>query len=99
MCASLLATEAAIINNFLLNNYWTFESRNYSKSLLYRYIVFNLTSLGSLIVNFGLFGLLTTLEVWYITAQVAGILSAFGINYFINSRITFHGKKSILLKT
>lgn len=43
-----LGIEAAIISNFLINNIWTFQEKTWS---LVRFIKFNLSSLGSLIIQ------------------------------------------------
>jgi len=48
-----LATEMAIISNYLLNNFWTFKSSKISgigKSL-YKFLQFNVTSAGALIIQ------------------------------------------------
>jgi dolichol-phosphate mannosyltransferase len=47
------ATEVAIINNFILNNLWTFKSEKISgaKRTVVKFLQFNLTSLGALIIQ------------------------------------------------
>jgi len=47
------ATELAIINNFILNNIWTFRSEKISgaKKIMLKFFQFNLTSLGALIIQ------------------------------------------------
>lgn len=49
----VLATELAIVNNFLLNNVWTFKDTEIkgSKALLAKFLQFNLTSAGALIIQ------------------------------------------------
>lgn len=50
---ALIAVELAIVSNFLINNYWTF-SKNKAKSLVslfLKFIPFNLTSAGSIIIQ------------------------------------------------
>lgn len=42
------STEIAIINNFFLNNFWTFRYRQNKKSLWQKLVIFNLVSLGGL---------------------------------------------------
>ena len=48
-----MATELAIINNFILNNIWTFNSEKISgvKNVFVKFLQFNLTSLGALIIQ------------------------------------------------
>ena len=54
------ATELAIINNFILNNIWTFKSEKIKGigKLLYKFFQFNLTSAGALVIQtvFGTLG-------------------------------------------
>lgn len=89
IAASILASESAILHNFLLNNYWTFSSRSYTHSLFRRGIHFNLISIGSLLINVIVFACLTSTGISYMLAQVAGILTAFTINYLVNNHLVF----------
>ncbi len=47
------STELAIINNFIFNNLWTFKSEKIKgiKKLLYKFLQFNLTSAGALVIQ------------------------------------------------
>ena len=45
------STEIAIINNFILNNYWTFRYRKTKTSFWQKLGIFNLVSLGGLIIG------------------------------------------------
>jgi len=49
----LLATEMAIISNFTWNNLWTFSEKKISgfKNVLIKFITFNLTSAGALLIQ------------------------------------------------
>jgi len=50
-----LAIEMAVISNFLLNNLWTFKDNKFSlkdlKKLIIGFVKFNLTSLGSIVIQ------------------------------------------------
>lgn len=46
-----LSTEIAIINNFILNNYWTFRYRKTKTNLWQKLGIFNLVSLGGLVIG------------------------------------------------
>lgn len=48
-----LATEMAVISNFTLNNVWTFKSEKIGGigHLFYKFLQFNLTSLGAIIIT------------------------------------------------
>ena len=54
------ATELAIINNFILNNFWTFKKEKITGlgRIFYKFLEFNLTSAGALIIQtvFGTLG-------------------------------------------
>lgn len=45
------STEIAIVNNFLLNNYWTFRYRKTKNSFWHKLGLFNLVSLGGLAIS------------------------------------------------
>ncbi len=44
------STEVAIVNNFILNNSWTFRHRKVSTSVWQRFLLFNVVSLGGLAI-------------------------------------------------
>lgn len=45
------STEVAIINNFILNNYWTFKYRKTKTNIWQKLGIFNLVSLGGLVIG------------------------------------------------
>jgi putative flippase GtrA len=83
VAASLIAVEISIINNFVLNDRWTFEQNGLS---LRRFVKFNAVSSGGLVI--------TTLTLWllvnragmrYIFANLAGIVLATTWNFVLNA--------------
>lgn len=46
-----ISTEVAIINNFILNNYWTFRYRKTKTNIWQKLGIFNVVSLGGLLVG------------------------------------------------
>lgn len=48
-----LATEGAIINNYIFNNIWTFRTEKITgvRNLIYKFFQFNLTSAGALVIQ------------------------------------------------
>lgn len=46
-----ISTEIAIINNFVLNNYWTFRYRKTKTNFWQKLRIFNLVSLGGLVIG------------------------------------------------
>ena len=77
VAASALAAELAVVNNYLLNDRWTFAARSPS---IRRFAKFNVSSLGGLAVN--------VLSVWFLTrhglpvlvANLAGIAAGMAVN-------------------
>lgn len=57
--AAAMATELAIIWNFAMNNLWTFSQERISNpiKLIYKFLQFNLTSLGAILIQFWVIGL------------------------------------------
>ncbi|GIW64122.1 MAG: glycosyl transferase [Patescibacteria group bacterium] len=53
--AQAIAAETAIINNFLLNNFWSFQYKKLKNNLFFGFLKFNFISLGSILIQtFGL---------------------------------------------
>jgi dolichol-phosphate mannosyltransferase len=90
--ASPIAIEIAILNNFIWNDLWTFgspESRKVS-SRWHRLAAFNLVSVGGAAINYAIFLMLISwFAVYYLAAQLIGILIAFVWNFLINRRVTW----------
>lgn len=76
--ASMIATECAIIFNFYLNNKYTFDAGEPTRKKL---ISFNLTCLGGMAVNAAVLSILASAGVYYLAANVVGILAGFLVNY------------------
>jgi dolichol-phosphate mannosyltransferase len=89
--ASPLAIEISIVWNFLLNNYWTFKDRTTRDRAAIKGVKYNLVSLVSLGVSFATFILLSLLmpKISPLLSQLAGIIPAVLVNYFLNSYWTF----------
>jgi dolichol-phosphate mannosyltransferase len=93
------STELAIISNFTFNNFWTFKSDKISgsKKLVFKFLQFNLTSAGALVIQTAV----GTLGVIIFGAQYRQLLLPFIIlflvlpyNYFMyNAVIWKTGKK------
>ena len=88
--APVLSIEAALISNFLLNNFWTFGSRSNQSRVREKFLKFHFVcGLGALI-NYLVFLLLFfVLEVHDIFANLIGIAFAAVVNYLINSNWTW----------
>lgn len=85
--ASVLSVEAAIVNNFMWNDRWTFRAR---EGTPYRFLRFNLISLGGLAVNTMILALLVAWTgIHYLLANLAAIGVAMAWNFAANSRWTW----------
>lgn len=90
--ASPIAIEFSILNNFIWNDLWTFgsvENQNVS-SRWHRLVAFTLVSVGGAVINYAIFLVLTSwFAVYYLVAQLIGILIAFVWNFLVNRRVTW----------
>jgi len=79
--ASAIAIEASIINNFLLNNYWTFSDRSggFLKKIIEYHIVSSISSLIQYFVSNLIFYFIYPNS---IISQLVGIVSGYLINLF-----------------
>lgn len=87
LVASPLATEIAIANNFIWNDYWTFGwGLGLQSDTVRRFLKFNLVSLGGLAITTGvLYELVTRLGWHYLFANLVGIGLATLWNFVLNS--------------
>lgn len=85
--ASAVAVEAAIVNNFLWNDVWTFSERNKTP---YRFLRFNLVSMGGLAVNTLVLAAVVSLSgIHYLLANLLAIGAAMTWNFAVNVRWTW----------
>jgi dolichol-phosphate mannosyltransferase len=92
--SSAVAIETSIITNFLLNDFWTFggETRHRMGRRFHRFLSFQLVSLGGLVVNMAvLFIGKEIFGIYYLAANLLGILAAFVWNYVVNRNVTWRG--------
>jgi dolichol-phosphate mannosyltransferase len=85
---SAIAIEISIITNFLLNDYFTFSDRRSGKSLsiFSRLGKYNLISSPGGILNLIVFPILNSvLGVYYLLAQLIGIIASILWNYLMNN--------------
>lgn len=57
--AAALAAELAIVSNYIFNNFWTFSKRKITNPFrfLWKFLHFNLTSFGAILIQFFIVGL------------------------------------------
>jgi dolichol-phosphate mannosyltransferase len=86
---SLLATEAAILSNFLLNDRWTFRGAR-EQSIIQRMLRFNGVALGGMAITAGMLTALTRYtHLHLLVANLLAVGAATGWNYIVNSRWTW----------
>jgi putative flippase GtrA len=86
---SLIATEAAILSNFLLNDRWTFRDAN-ERSLGGRLLRFNGVALGGVAITAGVLTALTSYtHLHLLIANLLAVGAATFWNYAVNSRWTW----------
>jgi len=82
--SSAIAIELSIINNFILNDRWTFKDRR-SGSTLFRLFKFHLSSIAGVLTQY-----LTSISLYHLvlheslSSQFVGILIGFIVNYLIS---------------
>ncbi|MCL5411584.1 MAG: glycosyltransferase family 2 protein [Patescibacteria group bacterium] len=94
--ASPLATELAVISNFIFNNYWTFSSRNryLNDRFPVKLLKFNLVSLVGIGLTSLIFWILSnSFGIYYLVAQSLGIVVVLFWNYFVNLNWTWHVRR------
>jgi len=106
--ATAISAEIAIISNFIWNNLWTFAERKITSAgrLVYKFFQFNLTSLGSLLIQAGIsevgtrmFGIATVMSLAGFALfsddlyLMVGILIGLIWNYTMYSLVIWRKKK------
>ena len=90
--ASVLATETAILSNFMLNDRWTFGGAR-QRSLIQRLWRFNGVALGGMAITAIILTALTTYtHLHLLLSNVLAVGSATAWNYLVNSRWTWSGQ-------
>lgn len=85
LVASVISIELSIIFNFIMHDNWTFKGRSHDGSRLLRFLKFNLTSIGSPIIQ--LATILAVVRVFDLHEQVGlaiGVIIGLFFNYFVN---------------
>jgi len=89
LVGSVLATEAAILSNFLLNDRWTFRGAR-ERSFGHRLLRFSGVALGGMAITAGMLTALASYtNLHLLVANVLAVGAATGWNYFVNSRWTW----------
>ena len=87
--ASAIATELAIIHNFLLHRCWTFAASEQGHPFFVTLVRYNLAALATGGINLIIVAVMTQLGCWYLSAQALGIVVAWLANYHLASHFIF----------
>jgi dolichol-phosphate mannosyltransferase len=96
LLSSLIAIEISLLNNFVLNDLWTWRDRGKEGKREYvkRMLQYHLTASAAMLANIAILWILTELfDVYYLVSNVFGILCGSALNFFVNDRWTFKHKK------
>ena len=91
---SVVATETAILSNFLLNDRWTFRGLS-ERPFVQRLLRFNGVALGGMVITAGILTALASYtHLHLLIANLLAVGAATGWNYVVNSRWTWRSHQS-----
>jgi dolichol-phosphate mannosyltransferase len=96
--SSLIAIELSIMNNYVLNDLWTWHDRGkkgkseYFKRMLKYHVFASATLLTNILI---LWFLTEIMHIYYLLSNVFGILAGTFLNFFFNDRWTFRDNKNL----
>ncbi len=94
LLASVLATEVAILSNFMLNDRWTFRAAA-CHSFGQRLLRFNGVALGGMAISSATLAILTTYaQLDLLLANLVAVGAAMAWNYVVNSRWTWRSRQA-----
>lgn len=86
MLAAAISLELSIINNFLLNEYWTFRDRTVAGEFLKRFVKFHGSRIAGFFTTLTILYVLTdVLGVYYLISNLIGVLVGMGVNYLTSN--------------
>lgn len=90
--ASLVSIEIATLSNYFLNRNWTWHDKDVPFSLVNYHAV---TAVGALVQWLVMIFMVETFGTHYLVASFAGVITAFGWNFYANNKLTF-GENPVL---
>src|SRR4029078_12400792 len=91
--SAILASQLSTLNNFLLTELWVFRDRDHRSHVLYRYLVFNLLNIATLVIRVPvLFVLTDLLGVHYLISNLVAIGLTFGVRYVVADNWIWAGR-------
>lgn len=87
LIGAVLSSQAAVLVNFVLNNFLVFRSRETAGGFVRKALLFNAVSSSDLIVRIPLlFGLTTALGIPYLWSNLASIFLTFGGRFLVSEK-------------
>jgi Predicted membrane protein len=82
LAATVVAVEAAVVHNYVLNELWTFKGKRLSAR---RFAHFSLVTLIAFVINVGIVQMLAWVGLFYLLANLVGIGAGFAVNLAASS--------------
>ncbi len=98
LLSSIAAIEISLLNNYVLNDLWTWHDRGKEGKTEYfkRMLQYHVSSSAAMLTNISILWILTELfGIYYLASNIFGILCGALLNFFINDRWTFKHKKEL----
>jgi len=84
LVSAIIASQLSTLNNFLLTELWVFADRDHRSHVLFRYVVFNLLNIATLVIRVPVLFILTDLfGVHYLISNLVAIGLTFGVRYMV----------------
>jgi dolichol-phosphate mannosyltransferase len=91
--SAILASQLSTLNNFLLTELWVFRDREHRSHVLFRYLVFNLLNIATLVIRVPVLFILTDLfGVHYLISNLVAIGLTFGVRYVVADNWIWAGR-------
>lgn len=87
--AALMAFEASVLSNFILNDIWTFRDLRKNVSLKRRLVGFHIASYFGGVVQLGTYAVLVALGVYYLLANLIGIVLGYIVRFFVTRDVVY----------
>ncbi len=94
--SSIAAIEISLLNNYVLNDLWTWHDRGKKgkKEYFKRTFQYHVSASTAMLTNLIILWILTALfGIYYLVSNIFGILCGTLLNFFINDRWTFKHRK------
>lgn len=96
--SSIVAIEISLLNNYALNDLWTWHDRGKQgkKEYFKRMLRYHISASAAMLANISILWILTELfGIYYLASNIFGILCGALLNFFLNDRWTFKHKKEL----